>query len=58
MSETLERPATQTPAAAPQSKASAQAQDWLAAFEAALAAKDSARAAALFAQESFWRDLR
>lgn len=57
MSETLERPATQTPAAAPQSKASAQAQDWLAAFEAALAAKDSARAAALFAQESFWRDL-
>ncbi|MBX6767668.1 MAG: NAD(P)/FAD-dependent oxidoreductase, partial [Actinomadura rubrobrunea] len=32
-------------------------QTWLADFEAALAARDTARAAAMFAPESYWRDL-
>jgi putative flavoprotein involved in K+ transport len=32
-------------------------QSWLADFEAALAARDPARAAAMFAPESYWRDL-
>jgi putative flavoprotein involved in K+ transport len=33
------------------------AQAWLSAFEEALAARDVARAAAMFATESYWRDL-
>lgn len=33
------------------------AEDWLAAFEAALAARDAARIAALFHQDSHWRDI-
>ncbi|HEX7841839.1 MAG TPA: NAD(P)/FAD-dependent oxidoreductase [Kofleriaceae bacterium] len=40
-----------------QSPAAARVNGWLARFEAALAARDIDAAAALFAPESFWRDL-
>ncbi|MCA1190272.1 MULTISPECIES: NAD(P)/FAD-dependent oxidoreductase [unclassified Saccharopolyspora] len=42
---------------AERSAARARAEDWLAEFEAALAAGDADRAAGLFATTSFWRDL-
>ncbi|GGE22032.1 FAD-dependent oxidoreductase [Aureimonas endophytica] len=60
MSETLDRPAgaEAKPAASPSpAPARLAAEHWLGAFEAALAAKDAAAAAALFAATSFWRDL-
>jgi putative flavoprotein involved in K+ transport len=50
VTETLERPADVTDAAA-------RADAWLAGFESALEARDVERAAAMFATESFWRDL-
>ncbi|WP_062230296.1 flavin-containing monooxygenase [Aureimonas sp. N4] len=54
MSETLERPAAERAAKAP---ARQKAEDWFYRFEAALTAKDAQAAAALFATESYWRDL-
>ena len=50
MTQTEERPVT---AGAPDDRATA----WLTAFEDALTARDVARASALFAATSFWRDL-
>ncbi len=50
MTQTLEPPATTN-------DASQVAHAWLEGFEAALAARDTARAAAMFATESYWRDL-
>ncbi|NHA69813.1 flavin-containing monooxygenase [Phycicoccus flavus] len=51
MTDTLERPATEE--GAPQDRAAA----WLTGFEEALAARDTERAAGMFAATSFWRDL-
>ncbi|MYW89464.1 NAD(P)/FAD-dependent oxidoreductase [Amycolatopsis rubida] len=50
MTQTVDRPAR---AGTPQ----ARAEDWLARFEAALAARDIEAASALFAVDSYWRDL-
>ncbi len=50
MTETLERPA-EAPTGADRADA------WLARFETALAARDVEAASAMFAQQSFWRDL-
>ena len=44
-------------AVAPQSSATQEAERWLGAFETALADRDAAAAAALFATDSYWRDL-
>jgi len=44
-------------AVAPESAATQEAERWLGAFEAALANRDAAAAAALFATDSYWRDL-
>src|SRR3954471_12713498 len=44
-------------AVAPESSATQAAERWLGAFEAALADRDAAAAAALFATDSYWRDL-
>jgi putative flavoprotein involved in K+ transport len=52
MTQTLD-PAPQTPTDSPQ----ARVDSWLADFEAALAARDVERAAAMFTTDSFWRDL-
>src|SRR3954465_13421773 len=43
-------------AVAPESSATQKAERWLGAFETALADRDAAAAAALFATDSFWRD--
>ncbi|MEO3935434.1 NAD(P)/FAD-dependent oxidoreductase [Dermatophilaceae bacterium Soc4.6] len=51
MTDTLERTTHETPSAPER------AQAWLTAFEAALVARDVDRAAGMFAQSSFWRDL-
>ena len=51
MTETLERPAADA-ASAPE-----RADAWLSAFEEALTARDVDRAAAMFAAQSWWRDL-
>jgi len=50
MTQTEERPATQR-------SATDRAETWFASFEDALKARDVARASALFATTSFWRDL-
>ena len=55
MSDTTERPAPTRIAA--RSTPGDQAQRWLSAFEAALAAGDADSAAALFVTDCFWRDL-
>jgi putative flavoprotein involved in K+ transport len=44
-------------AVAPESAATQEAERWLGAFETALANRDAAAAAALFATDSYWRDL-
>jgi putative flavoprotein involved in K+ transport len=44
-------------AVAPESSATQEAERWLGAFETALADRDAAAAAALFATDSYWRDL-
>ena len=44
-------------AVAPESTATQDAERWLRAFETALADRDAAAAAALFATDSYWRDL-
>ncbi|MGZ4378887.1 MAG: NAD(P)/FAD-dependent oxidoreductase, partial [Gaiellaceae bacterium] len=44
-------------ATAPESTATQEVERWLAAFETALADRDAAAAAALFATDSYWRDL-
>jgi putative flavoprotein involved in K+ transport len=44
-------------AVAPESSATREAERWLGAFETALADSDAAAAAALFATDSYWRDL-
>src|SRR6478752_5055897 len=44
-------------AVAPESTATQDAERWLRAFETALADRDGAAAAALFATDSYWRDL-
>ena len=44
-------------AVAPESSATQEAERWLGAFETALADHDAAAAAALFATDSYWRDL-
>ncbi|HEY0361199.1 MAG TPA: hypothetical protein VGC83_02900, partial [Solirubrobacteraceae bacterium] len=44
-------------AVAPESSATQKAERWLGAFETALADRDAAAAAALFATDSYWRDL-
>ena len=51
MTDTLERTAPEAPSAPDRAEA------WLAAFEGALKARDVDRAAKMFAQSSFWRDL-
>ncbi|MFL6168177.1 MAG: NAD(P)/FAD-dependent oxidoreductase, partial [Ornithinibacter sp.] len=51
MTETLQRPAADA-ASAPE-----RADAWLSAFEEALTARDVDRAAAMFAAQSWWRDL-
>ena len=51
MTQTEERPGSTT------SAAHERAEEWFAAFEDALAARDVERAASLFAATSFWRDL-
>jgi putative flavoprotein involved in K+ transport len=51
MTDTLERPGTDTPSAPDRADA------WLAGFEQALASRDVEAAAAMFATESYWRDL-
>ena len=48
MSQTVDRPRTDV---------AVRVDEWLSAFEDALTARDVDRAAALFAEESFWRDL-
>ncbi len=53
MTDTLERPATTTEGRGPTDRAQA----WLDRFAAALAARDVAGTAALFARTSYWRDL-
>jgi putative flavoprotein involved in K+ transport len=53
MTQTLEPDLAQSTDESPQ----ARAQAWLARFETALAARDIAAATALFATDSFWRDL-
>jgi putative flavoprotein involved in K+ transport len=44
-------------AVAPESSATQEAERWLSAFETALADRDAAAAAALFATDGYWRDL-
>ncbi|MDQ4036951.1 MAG: NAD(P)/FAD-dependent oxidoreductase, partial [Actinomycetota bacterium] len=56
MTETLERPAAETGARAPDSPA-ARVQAWLSDFESALTAGDAEAAAAMFDEDSYWRDL-
>ena len=60
MTQTEERPAAERSAGdqpAPDHGAGDRAEAWFAAFEDALRAQDSERAAGLFATTSFWRDL-
>ncbi len=53
MTKTVEHAETETSLSGPQARVDA----WLAGFESALAARDVERAAAMFATDSFWRDL-
>ena len=53
MTQAPEREQTETTAASPQ----ARVDSWLAGFQAALDARDGAAAGALFATDSYWRDL-
>jgi putative flavoprotein involved in K+ transport len=53
MTQTVDHAETEAPPSGPQARVDA----WLAAFEAALAARDVERAAGMFATDGFWRDL-